>query len=144
MGYTDIGPVVGLGSLGDASVSVGGRFERGFKAIGDSGVLGIGVGVDWYGYSTVFGDFSYIPVSATANYHFRLSNRKLDPFVGLGLGYYIVNFPDCNGCTYNSGLYFVGHAGIRYFIAPKLALYADAGAGAATLHVGVMFKVAGR
>jgi hypothetical protein len=41
----------------------------------------------------------------------------------------------------NSALYFIGRAGIRYFYKPNMALYADAGAGAATLNVGVTFKL---
>lgn len=147
VGHTDIGPVVGLGGIGGASFAIGGRFERGIKALPDlgDGVLGIGVSADWYHYSQSFGstdyDFTYIPVAATANYHFKLESQKVDPFVGLGLGYLIVNTP--YGGSYSSGIYAVGRLGMRYFMSPKMALYGDVGAGAAAINVGVTFKLSG-
>jgi hypothetical protein len=148
VGYTDLGPVIGLGGIGEAGISLGGRFETGFKALPDmgDGVLGISAGFDWYSYDLgAFGSISYIPIGVTANYHFKLENLQWDPFLGLGLGYYIVSAPSCGGfrCAYNSGIYFIGRAGIRYFLNPALALYADAGTGAGALHVGAMFKIKG-
>ena len=151
VGYTDVGPTLGLGGIGDAGFAIGGRFEHGFRALPDlgNGVLGIGVSVDRYSYDyDVFGTdygFSYTPIAVTGNYHFRLENRKIDPFVGAGLGYLRVSF-DCGGSPFcddvsNSGIYFVGHGGIRYFWRPAMALYADIGHGAATLNVGLMFKI---
>jgi hypothetical protein len=154
VGHADVGPVIGLGGINGAGLSFGGRFEKGFKAVGN-GVLGFGVGVDYYNFSDRFTGttdigFTYLPIAATVSYHFRLDNKKIDPFVGAGLGFERVSLsgPGCvvfgsNVCQGldSSGLYFVGHAGIRYFVQPKLALYADAGAGAGSLHVGIMFKV---
>jgi len=146
VGYTDIGPTIGIGGIGSASVSFGGRFERGIKdlpSLGD-GVLGIMVGVDYYSWSASQYKWSYIPIGATANYHFNIENEKIDPFLGLGLGYSIIScdWPGigANLCS-NSALYFIGRAGGRYFINPRLALYGDVGAGAATLNVGVTFKL---
>jgi hypothetical protein len=150
VGYTDIGPVIGLGGIGDAGLSIGGRFEHGFKPLPDlgDGVLGIQAGFDWYSYDLgVFGSISYIPIGVTANYHFKMDNAKFDPFLGLGLGYYIVSTPSCGtfGCgSYNSGIYFIGRAGARYFMNPNIALYADAGTGAGALHLGAMFKLKGK
>jgi hypothetical protein len=148
MGYTDIGPVLGLGGIGDAGISLGGRFEHAIKDLPDmgKGILGLMVGVDWYSYDLgAFGSISYIPIGVTANYHFHMDNKKFDPFVGLGLGYYIVSAPDCGiyDCGYNSGIYFIGRAGARYFLSEKMALYGDVGSGAGALHVGVTFKMAG-
>lgn len=150
-GYTDVGAVVGIGNLGSASASFGGRFERIFKELPDlgGGLLGIGVSADYYSYSNGFSNnysFKYIPIGATANYHFKLQNKKFDPFIGAGLGYQIIS------CSYsgvggsvnlcgNSSIYFIGRAGGRYFFTPSLAAYADVGAGAATLNVGVTFKL---
>lgn len=152
-GYTDIGVVVGLGNIGDASASFGGRFERIFKelpGLGD-GLLGIGVSADYYGYSNKFlsygYDFSIIPIGATANYHFKLENKKIDAFVGAGLGYEILNCsyngPGISNADFcgNSAIYFIGRVGGRYFFSPNMALYGDAGAGAATLNVGLTFKL---
>jgi hypothetical protein len=151
MGYTDIGPTLGLGGLGGASADFGGRFEHAIKALPDmgNGMLGIQVAAEYYSWSTGNSLFNYsvkyIPIGVTANYHFNIAGQpKFDPFVGLGLGYNVVtcsgNFGNI-GCGYSSGIYFVGRAGARYFFAPKMAGYADVGAGGATLNVGLMFKL---
>jgi hypothetical protein len=150
-GYSDIGPVIGVGGINGASASFGGRFEHAVKSLPDmgGGTLGIEAGFDYYSWSAGFTgyswDYKYIPIGVTANYHFKLDEPKIDPFLGLGLGYNIVS---CNltgtingSCGYNSGLYFIGRVGARYFFAPKMALYADAGAGGAALNVGITFKV---
>ncbi len=148
MGYTDIGPVVGLGGLGSASASFGGRFEHGIKSLPDlgNGTLGIEAAFDYYSYSAGFFSLKYIPIGVTANYHFKLDEPKIDPFIGAGLGYSVATCSysglGASGCgTYSSSLYFIGRVGARYFFAPKMALYADAGTGAAAFNVGLMFKV---
>lgn len=145
-GYMDIGPTVGFGGIGSAGVSFGGRFERGLRRLPDfgDGVLGIEASIDVWNYSDRFGpstyDFRYIALGVTANYHFQVkSNPKVDPFLGLGLGNFIVD-TDFVG-DYSTGIYFIGRAGIRYFYKPRLAFYADAGAGASTLNAGVMFGI---
>lgn len=147
LGYTDIGPVVGLGGIGSASASFGGRFEHAIKALPDmgNGMLGIEGGFDYYSWSNSFYSYKYIPIGVTANYHFHLDEPKFDPFLGLGLGYQIISCDfkgNTNGnlCS-NSAIYFIGRAGMRYFFTPKTAIYVDAGAGAATFNVGVTFKM---
>jgi hypothetical protein len=159
----DVGPVVGLGGISGASASFGGRFEKAFKELPNlaNGILSIGVAVDAYHYSDSFSaagfsygyDYSFVPFAVTVNYHYPLENRKIDPFFGAGLGYLhssaSLTGTACNvaGCIVSgadSGVYPVGHVGIRYFVQPKLALYADAGAGYGALHVGVMFELGGR
>ena len=151
-GYTDVGPVIGIGGINGASASFGGRFEHAIKPLPDlgNGTLGIQAAFDYYSWSANFTgygwSYKYIPIGVTANYHFKLDEPKIDPFIGAGLGYNIVS---CSGtgsfgtvsCGYSSGLYFIGRVGARYFFAPKMALYADAGAGGAALNFGLMFKV---
>jgi hypothetical protein len=148
LGYTDVGPVIGLGGIGSATVSIGGRLEFGVADLPDlgKGVLGVEVSIDHYSYNAFNYGFSYTPLGATANYHFHLENAKFDPFVGLGLGDLIFSAPSScpTGCSYNaSGIYFIGRLGMRYFVSPKLALYGDvgSGSGAGALHVGVTFKL---
>ena len=153
VGYSDIGPTVGLGGINGASASFGGRFEHAIKALPNmgNGTLGIQVAADYYSWSANSFGFSssvkYIPLGATANYHFRVDGQpKVDPFLGLGLGYNIVSCSvsgpgGSSSCGYNSGLYFIGRAGARYFFEPNMAGYADVGAGGATLNIGLMFKV---
>jgi hypothetical protein len=146
LGYTDLGPTVGLGGLGDAGLSFGGRFERAIKALPNlgNGILAFQLSADYYHYSAdvlaVDYGFSYIPIGATANYHIHVNNRKFDPFVGAGLGYSIVS-TSFAGNT-GSGFYFIGRGGLRYYMSSGLALYGDVGAGAATLNLGVMFRMA--
>jgi len=148
LGYTDVGGVIGLGNLGGANLSFGGRFEKVFKKLPDlgDGLLGIGVSADIYSWSGAGADFRYVPIGVTANYHFKLDPKsKLDAFVGAGLGFQTVSCSVngsgnlCGGS--NSALYFIGRAGGRYFLKPNLAAYADLGAGAATLNIGLTFKL---
>lgn len=148
-GHTDIGPTIGLGGIGSASLALGGRFEHVIKALPElgDGTLGIEVSADWYHWDCGAAGYTcsvnYIPFGATANYHIKLETQKFDPFLGLGLGYEVVNcsFEGISTCGYSSAVYFIGRAGARYFFQPAMALYGDLGAGAATLNVGLMFKL---
>jgi hypothetical protein len=149
-GYMDVGPTVGFGSLGGANLAFGGRFEMALKPIPalaslGNGMLGIQVGATYYSYSNPYWSFKYIPIGVTANYHFKLADAKIDPFVGAGLGYQVVT---CSGagllglsCGSSSSVYFIGRAGVRYFLTPKLAAYGDVGAGGALVNVGVMLRL---
>ncbi|MCC6928081.1 MAG: hypothetical protein IT359_03720 [Gemmatimonadaceae bacterium] len=147
-GYMDLGPTVGLGGIGEAGMAFGGRFERAIKRLPDlgNGTIGIQASVDIWNYNNRYVgtdyDFRYLNIGVTANYHFDVkSNPKLDPFFGLGLGNSSVS-TDWAG-DYSSGIYFIGRAGLRYFMKPRLALYGDVGAGASTLNVGVTFGLGG-
>ena len=152
VGYTDFGAVLGLGGIGSASASFGGRFEHAIKPLPGmgNGILGIQAAFDYYSWSAGFTGYSwsykYIPVGVTANYHFKLDEPKIDPFVGLGLGYNIISCSVASGtfngdCGYSSGIYVIARAGARYFFSPNMALYGDVGAGGATLNLGVTFKL---
>jgi hypothetical protein len=144
-GYTDVGPVIGIGGIGSASASFGGRFEHAIKALPDmgNGMLGVEAGFDYYSWSNSFYSYKYIPIGVTANYHFKLDEPKIDPFIGLGLGYQMITC-DVHGlgnvCE-SSAVYFIGRAGARYFFTPKTAAYVDAGTGGGALHIGVTFKL---
>ncbi|HYW49912.1 MAG TPA: hypothetical protein VE861_04855 [Gemmatimonadaceae bacterium] len=146
-GYSDVGFVVGLGNIGDANLAFGGRYENIFKRLPDlaNGLLGFEVSADVYSFGRGRGNVRYIPVGATFNYHFPLApSSKVDLFLGAGLGFQSVScsrFLEDDPCGYNSGLYVIGRAGGRYFLKPNLALYGDLGAGAATLNLGLTFKL---
>jgi hypothetical protein len=145
----DIGPTIGLGGIGSASIAIGGRLEKGIRTLPNmgNGILGIQASFDYYSWGSSFYDYRYIPIGVTANYHFVLENSpKFDPFLGLGLGYTILSC-DFTGvgqdlCP-NSGIYFIGRVGGRYYFKQKVAGYADLGAGAATANVGIMVVVGG-
>src|SRR5207248_1555189 len=118
-GYTDVGPTIGLGNLGNANLSIGGRLEHAIQRLPDlaNGMLGIEASFDYYSYSQPSFSYKYVPLGVTANYHFKLDDPKFDPFVGLGLGYKIIsctyNGTGVNVCS-NSAVYFIGRAGARY------------------------------
>jgi len=147
LGYSDLGPTLGLGGLGSGGLSFGGRFEKALKALPNlgNGVLALQISANYYHYSadflTVNYGFTYIPIGATANYHIHVSNPKFDPFVGAGIGYTIVSttYTGSSG----SGAYFIGRGGLRYYMKSGLALYGDVGAGASTVNLGVMFRMSG-
>lgn len=154
VGYTDIGAVIGLGGQsGSSGVAIGGRFEKVIKPLPDmgDGMLGIQVGVDWWswdwGYIGGTSSVTVIPIGVTANYHFKMENKKVDPFIGAGLGYEIWNascvYQGVDYCanTYSSGIYFITKAGIRYFLNDGMAVYGDVGVGASNLNVGLMWKM---
>src|SRR4051812_24749216 len=67
VGYTDIGPALGLGGIGGASASFGGRFETAIKALPEmgNGILGIEASFDYYSWSTPGYSFKYIPLGVT-------------------------------------------------------------------------------
>jgi hypothetical protein len=159
VGYTDAGGVIGLGNIGEAGLSLGGRFEKIIKNLPElsNGVLGVNVSADFYRWSETeripgLGSrsvsSSFVPIGVTGNYHFKLQSEKVVPFLGLGLGYLLSSCSiegtgefsqlDASSCGENN-LYFISRVGIRYFYKPNLALYADAGAGAATISAGVTF-----
>lgn len=148
VGYTGLGPAVGLGGIGSANLAFGGRLEHAVTALPDmgGGILGIGVDIDVYQYSNPYSGGSagltYIPIGVTANYHFKLDNPKWDPFLGLGVGYSTVSVSGGGTTiTATSGFYAIGRAGVRYFWGKRLALQLDTGAGAAALSLGVIFSL---
>ena len=147
VGYTDIGPAIGIGGINGASATFGGRLEHAFKALPDlgNGILGIQGSFEYYSWSAGPYSYKYVPLGVTANYHFRVQDEpKIDPFIGVGLGYQIISCSFSgtgNDFCNNSDIYLIARAGARYFFAPNMAFYGDVGAGAATLNLGIMFKI---
>ena len=146
-----IGPVLGFGHVGDAGMSFGGRFEKGIKELPNmgKGILSVELSFDYYSWNGngVLNNYSWknIPISATANDHITTKSEKWGAFLGAGLGYqnWSVDCPSTAQCggSYSSGIYFVGRLGGTYALAKAIQLYADAGAGAATISAGVMFML---
>ena len=163
LGYSDLAGVLGLGGYGGADLAIGGRFERVFKPLPDlgNGLLGIQVGADWWHWSDSYNypggsgsaSATVIPIGVTANYHFNVEDKRFDPFLGAGLGYEVAHADACavylgtqycgNSGTYDSGIFVIAKFGIRYFLNPSNALYAELGTGAATLHIGATLRMKG-
>jgi hypothetical protein len=150
-GKSYIGPHIGLGSVG-GTMSYGGDFEYALTKPGEAGPgrIGLGATVDYWSWSSGSGDYywsySYVPVGIFGAYHFDLSNRNVDPYVGIGLGYYNVNstWHGSDGVAhsdvdYSSSVYWNAVAGIRYFFSPAVAAQARLGLGASWLSVGMNF-----
>ena len=144
MGSTHVGPRLWLGNINGA-VAVGGAIERAVTQAGESGVISVGGGIDFYSwsYSYGFGEYSYsvVPLQLFGNYHFAIgSNPKLDPYLGLALVYSIVS-ADWSGTgtpasASTSSATFAGQGGIRYFLKPNFALQGQIGFGYGTLGLG--------
>ena len=92
-GYFDIGPAIGIGGVAGGGIVFGARAEKGIKPLESlgGGILGIQGAFDYYSGNEGFGfgdnGFTVINISATANYHFKMTDTKFDPFIGLGLGF---------------------------------------------------------
>jgi len=99
-------------------------------------VLSIAVGIDHYSFDfgcNGCGSDSVTPIGVTINYHLHLDNRKIDPFVGLGLGHTIVSIDNCGsvfGVAINCGgveppNLFKAHTSYwKLMLPPKLSLCA--------------------
>lgn len=143
-----VGPHIGLGSVG-GTVSFGGDAEYGITKPGEvgSGRIGIGATVDYWKWNySSYWSYSYIPIGVFGAYHFDLTDRKIDPYLGLGLGYYVVNSTwegadgiEHTSSSYSSSTYWNLVAGIRYFFTPNFAAQARVGLGASWLSAGVNF-----
>jgi outer membrane protein W len=140
LGVSDIGSAAAIGVNGEVAYN-----DR----------VGIGAWADtWsYGERMNFGGSSYdwnvryVALAATGAYHFPVrSNRKLDPFAGAGLGYYVVSTTGngFNGPTYNgsvSRMFLSIFGGARYALSNSASGVVRVGFGSAWITLGVDFKM---
>jgi hypothetical protein len=144
-----LGAHVGVSGVGSAAaLGVNGEIAYNDR-------IGIGAWLDtWsYGdsYTTVGGNYDwdvrYIALAGTGAYHFPVkSTPKLDPFLGLALGYYVVNSKADGfaGVTYagSASRVFLGaFGGARYAFKENLSGVARLGFGASYLTVGLDLKM---
>lgn len=146
-----LGPHIGLSGVGSA-LTFGLDYERGITNPGDfgPGIIGIGGLFDYYHYSEDYGlygsgGWTYIDIGVSGMYHFVLDNKKLDPFLGLVLGYEVAtwswNGGYLSGYSPSAGGFTLGgSAGIRYFLNDNWALQARVGFGFYIFAVGVDYK----
>jgi hypothetical protein len=150
-GKSYIGPSIGLSFLG-STPEFGVNYEYGMKM--EFGTIGIGGLFRYWGYSEdyYFGKWKYtnILIGAQGNYHLKMdAGSKLDPWVGLVLGYDAssVSYDGPSGYNYSSptsgGLVLNAQGGARYWISPTMALRASIGYGSMSygaLDLGIDFK----
>lgn len=136
---------VGIGLGGGFGTPIGISYEHGFTDKISGGAYAA------YSQETVpfgfGGDFkySYILAAARASYHFDFGVEKLDPYLGVLLGYNVASVKWSNGTlppgtSSGSGVIYGGHAGARYLFSEKMGVFAEAGYGVGTLNVGLTFK----
>ena len=150
-GYLDVGAVAGIGETGDAGFSGGLRTEYGWRTLPSlgGGTLAIQAGGDFYWWSFGLGyKWFVLPLGVSANYHFKSSPGRFDPFVGVGFGYTIANcswgpgiWGRCEGAE--SEFFPIAKVGTRIFLSDVMAFYVDAGLGSATVNAGLTFRVRG-
>jgi hypothetical protein len=145
-----LGPCIGLSFLGSVP-EFGANYEYGMD-VKNFGLVGIGGLFRYWSYSEGYlaGKWSYtnILIGAQGNYHFKLVDTKIDPWLGLILAYDggSVNGEglDGNYATPTHGGVFLGaHGGARYWLSPNLAVTGRIGFGSlsyGSLDVGVDFK----
>lgn len=141
-GSSFIGPSLSLASYG-STIAIGGHFER---AISER--FGVGAAAQYFSYGCdapgIDCSVKYVSLAGTGAYHFEVSNEKLDPFVGVALGYHLVSCTlDFQGVDYcgSSNRFLLGaFGGIRYFVKESIAIVGRAGFGLGYLSVGVDFR----
>jgi hypothetical protein len=156
-GKSTIGPSLGFYFFGSTPI-FGANYEYAMNTDVGDGILGIGGLLRYWSWSEdigVFGGQSWgwsytdIMIGAQGNYHFKVGDGKLDPWLGATLAYDIgsVKYKGPSGYTYVSptwGGFFIGaNGGIRYWLSPNLGIVARLGLGAlsySALDVGVDFK----
>jgi opacity protein-like surface antigen len=132
-------------------------FERG---VTDNIGIGASISYSTYGASWVQKsylssyDYSYrwttFSILARGAYHFRISNDKFDPYVGLGLGFMKFGYkwtssdPNFNETTNSVSLgspfgYQI-FAGARYMFTDNIGAYAEIGFGLSVANFGLTFK----
>jgi hypothetical protein len=146
-----LGPTIGLSFLG-STPQFGLNYEYSMQ-LQDFGSVGFGGVFRYWSYSEdyFYGKWSYtdILIGAQGNYHFKVTNDKWDPWVGLTLAYDAGSVKwDGPYATYASpsyGGFFLGaQGGVRYWVSPTLAIVARIGYGSLSygaLDVGVDFKL---
>ena len=146
------GPSIGLSFLG-STAQLGLNYEYAFT-IQNFGTVGAGGIFRYWSYKESFvgGSWSYtnILIGGQFNYHFKIDNKKFDPWIGAVLAYdagsvntsYSTNNRLFDEPTHG-GLWLGFHGGARYWITPTIALNGRVGFGTLSygaLELGVDFK----
>ena len=145
-----LGPSVGLSFLGP-TFQIGLNYEYALHQ-DNVGIMGIGGIFRYWGYteSEEGGEFSYsdVLIGAQGNYHFRVADKKYDPYAGLVLAY-DAGTVDWEGDEQRDtpvyGGFWIGlHGGLRYWVNPDLALHGRISFGTlnyGAIEAGVDFKI---
>jgi hypothetical protein len=152
VGQYSVGAAAGAGGINGAKFAYGVRIEKAVAPLEDLGdaIFGVLLVADRYSYRLSSAGHSYriahFTISAVANYHLYVENKRWDPFVGLGLGHLDISekaldFGQPIPIASSAGVFFVMRAGFRYYFTPGIAGYVDSGSGSASLNGGVTFTL---
>lgn len=148
-GQKNFGAHVGLSGVGSApTLGVSGE-------VAYSDRISVGAWADtWsYGESYAIGtgsyrwDVRYVALAGNSAYHFPIEDHpKLDPFVGVSLGYFVVSTQGSGtgGIAYagdSSRMFVGGFGGVRYAFRERLSGVARLGFGASHLTLGVDYRL---
>lgn len=148
-----LGPSIGLSFLG-STAQLGLNYEYAFE-IKDFGIVGAGGILRYWGYKETFhgGSWSYtnILIGGQFNYHFKLDNKKFDPWLGAVLafdgGSVKTTYSSANvyrADPSHGGLWLGFHGGARYWLTPTIGLSGRVGFGTLSygaLELGVDWKL---
>jgi hypothetical protein len=142
------GPTAGVSGVG-STAALGAHFERAAtdRAAWGGFVQYWSFGADQVSQGVSYGiDYRYIALGATGAYHFEANDERLDPFVGGGLGYYIVSVSGDGGFENvvgqkSSRMFVAVFGGLRYFVSPGIAIVGRTGVGPSYLTLGVDFRL---
>ena len=133
---------IGIGTYYEG-LPFGASFEHGFT---DNISAGVFVDYSTHSYSDFPGSkLNIIYGGIRGSYHFarllNVTNPKFDPYAGVSLGYYSVNFTSGDfGSPYSSTVFFGAHAGAQYLFSNNVGGFAEVGYGVAALNLGLTFK----
>ncbi len=140
--------IIGNGKVGPGTISIGGLLS--YKDIGYTYT-------DPYSNYFYKQDWSYFIIGLRGAYHWNFTNNaKFDPYAGIMIGYYFINYSSSsndpgwnnpndpfynvyNG-SYNSYTAISLFLGCRYYVSPKIGIWAELGYGYTNLSLGVNFK----
>jgi outer membrane protein W len=146
------------GSLGGAGLAFGVEAEFGVSTLNletlKDGVIGVSVRAHTFSQSVTYSSSGEVysetwrisPVVVSVNYHLPLSEPRLDPYAGLGIGYASVSYSNNVGqsLSVNAGAYLLADAGLRFGLTPNVALQGGISVGSrgdvGLLRIAAMFK----
>lgn len=135
---------IGVGFGGGFGLPIGLSYEHGISDKISVGAYGAYASkTESWGFGGDY-KYSYILLAARGSYHFDFNVDKLDPYLGVILGYNVasVDVPASGAPAVSAGgVIYGGHAGARYYLSEKLALFGEVGYGIGNLNVGVAFKL---
>lgn len=138
-----VSPRVWISGVEEGATAYGASIERAITTTEDEGdgVWAVGVSFDRYTYTYAsVVDVSIIPIGALVAYHFSMENTRLDPYVGAGLGYYIVSMSADETSVRGSTTFFQSQLGMRYFVTEAFSLGAHVGTGIGSVAFGATLR----